>query len=144
MTSDTVVPPLICAAQVKAESGVTLGALRPTLTGKRPTPAGAAIAGPHHIGISAIRGPVTMDQDVFRVTLSVIIAVVAAERPIGQFIGRLPAEFAHPDAVPLLIETHSRGLKASQMPSTAWRCALADASLYEAKRRRAAVREMMA
>jgi len=64
---------------VKAESGVNLGAIRPTLTGKRPTPAGAAIAGTHHIGISAIRRPVTMDQDVFRVTLSVIIAVAAAE-----------------------------------------------------------------
>ena len=118
MTSDTVVPPLICAAQVKAESGVNPRRHPADTDREAPTPAGAAIVGTHYIRISAIRGPVTMDQDVFRVTLSVIIAVAAAEHEAEAAMAT--------DDVPL------------------WRCALADASLYEAKRRRAAVREMMA
>jgi diguanylate cyclase (GGDEF)-like protein/PAS domain S-box-containing protein len=39
---------------------------------------GGAIAGMHYIGMSAVRGPITIDYNVSRVALSVVVAIAAA------------------------------------------------------------------
>ena len=41
---------------------------------------------------------------------------------LEKIIGHLPVEFAHPHDAPLLIANHARGLKSSEVLTTAWRC----------------------
>jgi diguanylate cyclase (GGDEF)-like protein/PAS domain S-box-containing protein len=49
--------------------------------------------------------------------------------PIHEIVGHLPAEFAHPDDVSRLIESHVRALKSPEVLTTVWRCRRSPAGL---------------
>ena len=42
--------------------------------------------------------------------------------PTASLVGHLPAEFAHPDDVSLLVANHLEGLKSTEIIATMWRC----------------------